>query len=140
MPRSRVMNYVRAIPRVWGEGTRDSTLEWLEDSGWLLRQVRLPGTNDGTPNFTEVTLGPYAAKLSARVAREQFQQDREKTAITYQLAIASDEMPQEKDRVRIRERNGGTYYYRIEGTVNTRESAWGEYPVWNLEVTREIEY
>lgn len=133
------MGYVRAAPRVW-EASRDSTIEWLEDSAWLLRQVRSTGTTDGTPNFTEVTLGPYAAKLSARVAREQFQQDREKTAISYQLAIASDEMPLEKDRIRVRERNGGIFYYRIEGTVNTRESAWGDYPVWQLEVVRQEEY
>jgi hypothetical protein len=136
----RILGYARSRPRHWDK-TEQTFEAWLTDQAWIVRRRKLPGTEDGTPNFTTEEAGPYACKLTAPVTREAEQRDHQSLEVTNSLAIATDEEPRERDRIRIREAGRAVAnVYRIEGTVNPRPAAWGQTPVYQVDLVMVQEY
>jgi hypothetical protein len=134
-----IFDFARRRPRIFGL-VSEGALAWLEDKAWVMRKQRGEGTDDGTPIFTDVEYGPYPAKLWEGQAQERFVGDRTVLEITRSMALACPFRPVERDTIRVAERDGTTRLFRVEGTVNNRASAWGETPVWNVELTDEEDY
>lgn len=135
----RVLSHSRNAARVWAQSS-GSIESWLDDQAWLIRKSKTPsGTDDGTPQFTTAELGPYAARLSTPSTQESRQADRMNQQISHSLALACDEVPQEADKVRVRQDGGAEHVYRIT-VVESRRAPWGGNPVWHLGVVRDVEY
>jgi hypothetical protein len=138
MPRPRVLGYIRKQPRVYSY-SEESVEAWLRDKVWIERKVKGTGTEDGTPIFTTQTYGPYAGRLAIPVNRETFATDRFELASDASLTVASDIAPMERDEVLVKHKNVTTRW-RIEGSVDPRESAWGHVAVYQVDVTKVTEY
>jgi hypothetical protein len=138
MARPRVLGYLRKQPRVYNY-SEESVEAWLRDKVWITRKVRGAGTVDGTPVFTTQEYGPYAGRIGIPVNRETFQADRFELASDASLTIASDIAPKERDEVLVRH-DGVNTRWRVEGSVDPREAAWGLVAVYQVDVTRVTEY
>lgn len=130
----------RAInrPRVYSRAL-NSVEDWLTDRVVIVRLVAA-GTNDGTPITTEMRYGPFLAKLYARSSNDQRMPDRHDLLDRWQITVKSDVMPLESDVLDVSHDDEKWERWRINGTVNQRPAAWGQYPVWQIEVMKDSEF
>jgi hypothetical protein len=137
----RITTKVKQTPRVWGL-SEPSIAAWLTDSVYLVRKARLSGSVDGTPNFTEQVLGPYAAKIGTPAMKtEDLDSDRYVTATAYQIAIkmTGGIAPREADRLRTTI-DGDVVNFRIVETVEGRKQVWDGNYLYSLRVERTDEH
>lgn len=141
---ARVVGRGRSSPRVYGRLT-DTLGQTLTDQAWIVREARRPGTVDGTPNFQQLSYGPYAGLLSNPTWAERRQSDRYETDVTHTLAIASDVRPLPSDLIDVSagpndsataaQNDIPVVRYRVLD-VQERTSRFGSTAIFHLQLTR----